>query len=362
MNQTLPSAAVSEKPGTDLPSFHEMYAALCASDSRYEGVFIVGVRTTGIFCRPSCTARKPKPENVQFYRNVGAALAAGFRPCKRCRPLQNVLHTPVWIDQLLKDMDADPSIRWTDQRLEQRGLQPATLRRWFKRHYGMTFQCYQRARRLSHAASRIQEGQQVTQAAIDAGYDSLSGFREAFQKWYGEVPRSAGADSGPMILNRLVTPLGPMVVVAIDDSIGLLEFADRRDLESQFRQLVRHTGRQVVSGSHPLFPQLEGQLAEYFDRRRTQFDLPLKVPGTAFQQRVWNSLRQIPYGSVRSYRQIAESIGRSGAHRAVGTANGRNRLAILIPCHRVVRADGNPGGYAGEIWRKQRLLDLESRR
>lgn len=355
------SPASSRLSASKLPSFDEMYSALCARDSHYEGVFVVGVKSTGIFCRPTCPARKPKPANVIFYPHAGDAIEAGFRACKRCRPLQTAEQTPPWVEELIIDIERDPSFRWTDERLKQRGIHPARLRRWFNRHYGTTFQNYQRKRRLSLAAEQIQGGHSVTHAAFDNGYESLSGFREAFQKWFGEVPCSVKASDMPLTLNRISTPLGPMVVGAVDDSICLLEFADRIDLELQFKKLVALTQRKFVTGPHELFDTLGRQLNEYFSGDRTGFNIPVFHPGSPFQQAVWQALLSIPFGQTRSYQQIANQVQRPGGQRAVGRANGSNRIAILIPCHRVVRSDGNPGGYAGELWRKQRLLDLERR-
>lgn len=343
-----------------LPSFDEMYAALCAKDSRYEGVFVVGVRSTGIFCRPTCAARKPKPQNVVFYPAPGDALAAGFRACKRCKPMQNAEETPRWVQQLIDDIEEEPALRWTDQRLRDCGIHPVRVRRWFNEHYGMTFQNYQRIRRLSLAAKQIKRGDQVTQAAMDIGYESLSGFRDAFQKWCGEVPGSATVSTNLLTMNRVTTPLGPMVAGVTDDKLCFLEFADRKDLESQFKKLVTHLSCQVETGPHDLFTHLGQQLSEYFEGSRTGFDIPIEFPGSPFQVLVWEQLLEIPYGQIRSYQHIADKAGRAGGQRAVGRANGSNRIAIVIPCHRVVRSDGKPGGYAGELWRKQRLLDLES--
>ncbi|MGI9517519.1 MAG: bifunctional transcriptional activator/DNA repair enzyme AdaA [Pirellulaceae bacterium] len=349
-----------EKSPNTLPSFHEMYAAVCASDSQYEGVFIAAVRTTGVFCRPTCPARKPKAENVRFFTDVGAALAAGFRPCKRCRPLEARGETPAWIRDLLARIEHDPAASWTDARLRDHGVQPATLRRWFNQHHGMTFQQYLRSRRMQQASEKIKNGNQVTDAALDVGYQSLSGFRDAFQRWCGEIPVDLRDSSSPLIFNRIVTPLGPMIAVAADAGICLLEFVDRSAFESQVKSMIRHVRRSLVVGEHPLIQQLASELDEYFIGERQTFEVPLIYPGTEFQVAVWNQLREIPYGETCSYDDLARAIGKPGAQRAVGRANGDNRLAIVIPCHRVIRGDGKPGGYGGLVWRKHRLLELES--
>lgn len=346
-------------PEPTLPSFDEMYTALCGRDSQYEGVFFVGVRTTGIFCRPTCCARKPKRENVQFFRNAANALSAGFRPCKRCHPLEVFGDAPEWIKQLLVEIEADRSRRWTDIELRKQGFQPEKLRRWFKAHHGMTFQAYVRSRRLSDALGQIQIGESVTGAAIENGYQSLSGFRDAFQKWCGELPKNVKSTDHPLVVNRILSPLGPLVVAADDSGLWLLEFADRRMLETQFKRLVRHTSRTIVTGDHDWIHQVSGELDQYFSGERQVFDVPIQYPGTDFQKQVWNYLLTIPYGKTTSYDQLASRIGRKGAQRAVGRANGDNRLAIIVPCHRVIRSDGTLSGYGGGLWRKQRLLDVE---
>ena len=352
MNQT-------QLNSTALPAFEEMYQALCRRDSEYEGIFFVGVRTTGVFCRPTCSARKPNPENVQFYQHVSEALSAGFRPCKRCRPLEVFGLAPVWVLDLLDEVEQDPTRRWKDSDLRNRGIQPEKLRRWFNANHGMTFQAYLRSRRLAMALGQIQVGKSVTDAVLDNGYQSASGFRDAFKKWCGELPKTIKHDSPPLIVNRILTPLGPMVAAVDDDGLWLLEFADRRMLETQFKRIVNLTQRSLATGEHDLINDVASQLDEYFDGQRQEFDLALHYPGTEFQTRVWNQLLKIPYSKTESYDQLARDIGQPGAQRAVGRANGDNRLAIVIPCHRVIRSDGTLSGYGGGVHRKQRLLDLE---
>ena len=212
---------------------------------------------------------------------------------------------------------------------------------------------------MQQACNQIQNGDQVTHAALDVGYQSLSGFRDAFQKWCGEVPVDLREGTAPLVFNRILTPLGPMIAVADDEGIYLLEFFDRTALESQVKSLIRHQRRSLVSGDHPLIEQLAGELEEYFAAQRQSFEVPVVYPGTDFQVAVWNQLREIPYGTTCSYDDLARAMGKPGAQRAVGRANGDNRLAIVIPCHRVIRQDGKTGGYGGLVWRKHRLLELE---
>ena len=340
-----------------------MYRALCDRDSQFEGVFFVGVRTTGIFCRPTCPARKPKPENVDYYRTASDALSAGFRACKKCRPLEVFGAAPEWLDSLLQKVEEDPTKRWKDADLRKLKVEPSRVRRWFNEHHGMTFHAYLRARRLAAAMGQIQVGRSITRAGMAAGFNSASGFRESFKKWFGMplagTKRSSGKLAESVLVNRILTPLGPMVVAADEKELVLLEFADRRMLETQIKTVRRLFKASFAPGENEIIKQTETQLAEYFSGERNSFDLPYAIRGTEFQVTVWNQLLKIPSGETLSYDQLARKINRAGAQRAVGRANGDNRLAIIIPCHRVIRSDGTLSGYGGGLWRKQWLLDHE---
>lgn len=335
-----------------------MYQALARRDTAYEGVFVVAVRTTGVFCRPTCPARKPKPDNVEFFATTRDALTAGFRPCKRCRPLERGGEPPAWLCGLLADVDQDPARRWTDADLRACAVDPARVRRWFQRHHGMTFHAYQRARRLGAALGRLRNGDDLTRAAFDSGYESLSGFREAFARLFGGPP-GGGRNTPTAAVTRIITPLGPMVAAATDDGVCLLEFADRRMLETQLRRVQRTLRCAIAPGEHRHLDRLERELEEYFAGRRNTYTVPLELTGTPFQEAVWAELLRIPYGRTSTYEAIARAIRRPTARRAVGRANGDNRVAIVVPCHRVLRADGTLCGYGGGLWRKRRLLDHE---
>lgn len=343
-----------------LPEHQVMYAALVNKDSGFEGIFIAGVKTTGIFCRPTCTARKPKPENVEFFPTVSDALFHGYRPCKICCPLEKKGETPTWLVPLLKEIADNPAMRMRDYDLRARGIDPARVRRWFKKHHGMTFQAYLRGLRLGEAFGRIKHGEKVTDTAFDSGYNSLSGFADSFKKTTGFVP-SASAQGRPIMITRILTPLGPLVAGALDEGLCLLEFADRRMLETQLKRLHKRFGAAFIPGTSPHFDKLNTQLREYFSGERRAFDLPLILAGTAFQEKVWAGLQTIPYGTTRSYKGQAEFLGQPEAVRAVARANGDNRIAIIIPCHRVIGSDGKLVGYGGGLWRKQYLLNLERR-
>lgn len=347
---------------TKRPTEAEMYRALCERNPEFEGLFFVGVKTTGIFCRPTCPARKPKRENVDFFPSVAESMRAGFRPCKRCRPLEVPGAAPGWLQDLLDRVEAEPNQRWTDSHLRSEKIEPSRVRRWFKRNHGMTFQAYLRKRRLAMAMGQINTGESATtQAALNSGYESISGFRQAFKNWFGTPPSKSKSSHGPVKLHRILTPLGPMVVAATDSRICLLEFHDRVILETQLRRVQTAYQTVFVPGKNRLIDQVEAELAEYFCGKRIAFTVPCEAIGTEFQMAIWSQLETIPYGQTVSYDQIATGIGKRGAQRAVGRANGDNRIAILIPCHRVIRSDGTLNGYGGGVWRKRWLLDHESR-
>jgi AraC family transcriptional regulator, regulatory protein of adaptative response / methylated-DNA-[protein]-cysteine methyltransferase len=342
-----------------LPSDDEMYQALLARDASYDGIFFIGVRSTGIFCRPVCPARKPMRRNVDFFPDAREALAHGFRPCKRCHPLQPQGETPVAIQGLLDEIEADPSLRLRDGDLRARGVEPAMARRWFKRHHGMTFHAYQRALRMANALGALAGGSAVTHAAFDSGFDSISGFQEALRRITGRSP-SASRDAVVVQLSRVLTPLGPMLMGTTDGGVALLEFTDRRMLGTQLERLARKLKCVFVPGASPIGRQMEAELAAYFAGTLRSFSVPLQPVGTEFQRSAWQVLKAIPYGETRSYLAQAREMGRPSAVRAVARANGDNPIAIVVPCHRVIGADGKLTGYGGGLWRKRWLLHHET--
>ena len=340
-----------------LPPASEMTAAYQRRDASYDGVFYLGVQTTGIFCRPSCPARKPLARNVVFFRSVREAMFAGFRPCRRCRPLEVPGAHPEWVSALLGRLEREPERRLRDEDLRAAGIEPERARRYFQHRYGMTFHAFARGYRLRRAFEQLRRGANLDEVAMSHGFESHSGFRDAFDRLVGQSPgRSRSTDL--VTVTWLESPVGPLVAGATDRGVCLLEFSDRRMLEAQLAS-VRQLLGPVLPGTHLLLEQLRSELGEYFAGTRSEFTVPLVYPGTPFQVKVWNALRLIPYGETYSYEKLAWSVGAPGAQRAVGHANGLNRLAILIPCHRVVNKDGKLGGYGGGLWRKQLLLELE---
>jgi len=342
----------------ELPPFPVMDAAFRGRDGSFDGLFFAAVTTTGIFCRPSCPARKPLPGNVVFYATAAEALVAGYRPCERCRPLSSA-SDPQWVGELIARVEAEPKRRIRDADLRADGLDPASARRRFLARFGLSFQAYQRARRLASAFEAIKAGGSLDDAVFDHGFESHSGFREAFARVFGEPPGRAAAGGNYIRLSCIESSLGPLVAGAVDEGICLLEFTDRRMLETQALALRSRLALPAVPASHPNLERLKAELDEYFSGRRRDFDLPLYEPGTPFQERVWSALRTIPCGETRSYSELARAVGDPAAVRAVAQANGRNRIAILVPCHRVIAADGGLGGYGGGVWRKRRLLEIE---
>jgi AraC family transcriptional regulator of adaptative response/methylated-DNA-[protein]-cysteine methyltransferase len=340
-----------------MPPIAEMERARLQRDAAYNGLFFVAVRTTGIFCRPTCPARTPLPKNVEYFPTARAALVAGYRPCKRCRPL-DADDQPSWAAELLAEVERDPAARITEGDLRARGIDPATVRRFFLRRFGMTFQAYARARRLSGAMNLIREGAAIDEAAFESGYESNSGFRDAFARTFGDTA-GRSRNGHCVLLSWLPSPLGPLVAGATNKGVCLLEFTDRRMLETQFAKLRKLFEGAVVPGNNKYLELLKTELAGYFAGSLQQFSVPLTYPGSPFQERVWKQLLAIPYGETRSYEELAIAIGQPKAVRAVGRTNGLNRIAIVIPCHRVVNKNGELGGYGGGLRRKQFLLDLE---
>jgi AraC family transcriptional regulator of adaptative response/methylated-DNA-[protein]-cysteine methyltransferase len=335
-----------------------MYKALVAKDVSYEGIFIVAVKTTGIFCRPTCTARKPKKENVEFFKTSTEAITRGYRPCKVCFPLEKLGETPNYIKKIINEINSNPMKRFKDYDLRSKGIEPAKLRRWFKKNHGITFQSYQRMLRINTAFKKIQNGESVASVAHEAGFESLSGFNDSFKSVIGVSP-SNSKNKSVINFTRIETPIGSMIACAVEQGICLLEYSDRRMLETEFKALTKLINAPIIQGESKHFKILRQQLNEYFEGKRKEFDLPLYTPGTEFQQQVWKELQTIPYGLTRSYQQQANAVKKPKAVRAVASANGINRIAIIVPCHRVIGSNGHLTGYGGGVWRKKWLLEHE---
>ncbi len=346
---------------TNLLTFKQKYKIIGSKTSKYEGLFITCVKTTGIFCRPSCRARKPNVENVDFVENVNQALQHGYRPCKLCKPMTKLEETPEYIQQLINDLNNNPYLRIKDADLKIRQLEPNHIRRWFKKHHNMTFQSYQRMLRINAAYVSITKGESITNSAFDNGFESLSGFNNSYKSIFGD---SASQPNSKSIINivRLTTPIGPMFACATDLGVCLLDFSDRKILEKEFIELTSRLDAVILPGNNRHLKKLKHQLEEYFTGKRKSFSVPLHHPSTDFREAVWKELQSIPYGQTRSYKQQAIALGNPKAVRAVAGANSQNRINILIPCHRVIGSDGKLTGYGGGLPRKKWLLDFEKNR
>ena len=269
-----------------LPSFDTMYRALVNRDASFQGIFVVGVRTTGIFCRPTCSAKKPARENVEFFAGASEALHGGYRPCLRCQPMDPEQRPPKLIERLRAEVERAPGGRLTDKELAALSIDPSTARRQFKRHYGMTFQAYHRARRLGLALRKVRHGGRVDETQNGSGFESASGFREAFTRIFGAAPTEA-KDKPCLLAERIETPLGTMIAVADDAGLRLLEFVDRRATERELQLLRQRLRTSIVPGEHLHLDAVRTQLAEYFAGKRMEFDVPLAPVGSDFQQRTW---------------------------------------------------------------------------
>lgn len=339
----------------------EFYQALLDKNTHYEGVFFVGIKTTGIFCRPTCPARKPKFENCEFYRMAQEALLASFRPCMRCRPLSHPNHVSDLVHTLIDAVEADPSRRWKDRDFEELSVDASTARRQFKKRFRMTFVEYARARRMGLAMKQIRGGDVVIDAQLNTGYESSSGFRDAFSKIMGAAPTKFNQHFKILKAAWLDTKLGPMIAITDEIGLYLLEFVDRRGLEREIERLRLKTKTAIIPGLTDPIRSITLELKSYFEGTLTEFKTPLNLLGSPFQRLVWENLMHIPYGSTRTYATQAEAIGKAKAYRAVANANGANQIAIVIPCHRIINSNGDFGGYGGGIARKQWLLEHEKK-
>ncbi len=336
----------------------EYYQALLDKQIEYEGIFFVGVKTTGVFCRPTCPARKPKFENCEFFETAQQALLASFRPCKRCRPLSHPNHVSELVRLLVEAVEENPEKRWKDRDFQQLAVDASTARRQFKKRFGMTFVEYARARRMGIAMKQIRAGELVIEAQLSTGYESSSGFRDAFSRIMGAAPSRIG-DNQVLKTAWLDTPLGPMLAIGDEQTLYLLEFVERRGLEREVERLRQKMKSAVIPGRTKPIDLIEEELKRYFDGKLLEFKTPISEIGSPFQKRVWEELKKIPSGETRSYSEIAIAVGKPSAFRAVAQANGANQLALIIPCHRVINSNGEIGGYGGGITRKKWLLDHE---
>ncbi|MEL6680182.1 MAG: methylated-DNA--[protein]-cysteine S-methyltransferase, partial [Pseudomonadota bacterium] len=302
--------------------------------------------------------RKPKPENCQFFDTVGACIEAGYRPCKRCHPLAPLAEADPAIRVLTEALEARRGHRWREADVVAMGFDPSAVRRSFRRQFGMTFLEMARQTRLREGFEVLSDGGRVIEAQVDAGFESASAFRRAFARLLGQPP-GAFTDDPLLFADWIETPLGAMLAVSSTDRLHLLEFMDRKALPAEMKRLWAHAKGRVGFGATAPTEQVRGELGAFFAGRSACFETPLALHGTPFTRAVWELLRTIPAGETRTYGALARQMGRPSATRAVARANGANQIALVIPCHRVLGADGALTGYGGGLWRKQKLIEIE---
>jgi AraC family transcriptional regulator of adaptative response/methylated-DNA-[protein]-cysteine methyltransferase len=337
--------------------------AVTGRDRAMDGVFFYAVRTTGVYCRPSCPSRRPKPENVVFFRNRNGAERAGFRPCKRCKPERDIQidANAQIVEKVCRYIDTHPDQPATLEALSSAiGLSPFHLHRTFKALTGITPRAYADSRRLESLKAGLREGHSVTRSLYDAGYGSSSRLYERASAQLGMTPsRYRKQGSGVTIRYSIAeTPVGRLLLAGTPRGICSIQFGDSdTTLEGALRK--EYPQAEIVRNDK----QLTGWVRAVRNRIRGEntASLPLDIRATAFQRLVWEQLREIPSGVTRSYSEIAKRIGKPRAARAVARACATNPVAVAIPCHRVVREDGALGGYRWGIQRKRKLLALEKK-
>lgn len=335
----------------------DMYDIFARKDAAYDPLFFMGVKTTGIFCRPGCPARLPKRENCTFHEGAQQALEAGYRACKRCHPMQLPGEASALIKKLINLVEQDPERRWSEGDLKAEGVDPSTARRQFKSRFDMTFTAYARSRRLAQSEAALRGGEKVIEAQLSAGYESASGFRTAFAKTFGSAPKNA--KGAALFIDWIDTPLGPMIAICDEHNLYMLEFAVRKHLHRQMERLSRKHKRAILPGRTLITDKIISELRAYFAGTLTRFETPLHMTGTEFQKSVWRALCEIPFGQTWSYSDLAVFVGNEKAVRAVASSNANNGLALIVPCHRVIAKGGGLGGYAGGLDKKTWLIDHE---
>lgn len=340
----------------------DRWDAVVARDPRADGAFFYAVATTGVFCRPSCASRLPRRENVAFFGSAGEAAAAGFRPCKRCRP-EGLPRDMAIVERACAALDADPQTRLTLAQLSEAvHVSPFHLQRLFKRVIGVSPREYQAARRGAALRDALQRGDGVTRAALDAGFNSPSRLYGSVAGELGMAP-SAYRKRGEglrVYYASAPTALGHVLVAATEKGICRIAFGDDAGALGEALQHA-FAKAELIEDRTRIAPFIE-QVDAYLRGARETFDLPLDVSATAFRQRVWDALRRIPYGETRSYTEVAEALGVPGSVRAVASACASNEVALAIPCHRVLQKGGALAGYRWGLARKAALLDAEARR
>ncbi|MBB2927080.1 AraC family transcriptional regulator of adaptative response/methylated-DNA-[protein]-cysteine methyltransferase [Paraburkholderia silvatlantica] len=361
MKPVMKPAKPSQTPDSEWANDADRWQAVTSRDARADGAFFYAVRTTGVFCRPSCASRLPRRENIEFFANGDDARAAGYRECKRCRPggLPRELEI---VRRARATLDADPQERLTLAQLgEAVHLSPFHLQRLFKRALGVSPRQYQAARRGAVLRDALGEGADVTRASADAGFGSSSRLYHSVPGELGMTPSAYRRKGAGLTIyyGATPTPIGFVLIAATKKGICRIAFGD--DAATLTAALTADFANAQCFEDKAAVAPFAAQIDAYLHGRRERFDLPLDIAATAFQQRVWDALQRIPYGETRSYSQIAETLGAPRVVRAVASACASNPVALAIPCHRVVQKGGSLAGYRWGLERKAALLDGEAR-
>jgi AraC family transcriptional regulator, regulatory protein of adaptative response / methylated-DNA-[protein]-cysteine methyltransferase len=362
-----PVATSSESRGEHLNDAAR-WNAVAAHDKNADGLFVYGVKSTGVYCRPSCPSRRPRRDRVTFYETTEAARRAGFRACLRCRPDQTAMAADPWVDKIrracvyLSNVDGHPSLANLAARL---GGSPYHLQRNFKRLVGVSPREFAEACRLGKVKRGLRQSGDVTGAMIDAGYGSSSRFYERAAPKLGMAPSVYKRGGVGMQINYTIVDspndaLGRLLVAATPR--GVCAVAMGSDDGELTRSLAREYPAAAISADAGTLGASTRAIVAHLAGREPRLDLPLDVQATAFQWQVWQALAAIPYGETRTYGEVAAAIGRPGAVRAVARACATNPVAVAIPCHRVLPAAGGTGGYRWGAERKKALLAREERR
>jgi AraC family transcriptional regulator of adaptative response/methylated-DNA-[protein]-cysteine methyltransferase len=338
----------------------DAWAAVLGRDGRYDGRFVYAVRTTGIFCRPTCPSRRPDRKHVTFFESPASARAAGFRACLRCAPESSAPPSAMGVERVRAHIEAHLDERLTlDALASVAGLSPTHLQRVFKSALGLSPREYVRARRAERFKAGVRDGRSVTDALYEAGYGSGSRLYEDAGRRLGMTPGAYRRGGAGQVVRYTIaaSPLGRLLVAQTERGVCAVQIGESdRALETALRD--DYPKARIELDDHALRPSLAAILA-HLGGEIPRLDLPLDVAASAFQWRVWRALQEIPRGETRSYAEVANALGRPGAARAVARACASNRVALLVPCHRVVRADGSVGGYRWGAARKKSLLETE---
>jgi AraC family transcriptional regulator, regulatory protein of adaptative response / methylated-DNA-[protein]-cysteine methyltransferase len=358
------SATLATLPRSSTPTLDDArWAAVVARDAAFDGQFYHSVETTGIYCRPSCPARRPKRAHVRFHDTAADAEQAGFRACKRCKPDQPSLvqHHAAKVAEACRLIETAEDAPKLEELAAAAGLSPYHFHRVFKAVLGLTPKAYATAHRNKRVREELGKSATVTQAIYEAGFNSNGRFYATSSDVLGMTPRAfrSGGTNAEIKFAIGESSLGLVLIAASDKGVCAIFFGD--DPDSLARDLKKQFPRARLVGGDPAFEELASKVMGFVEDPRAGFDLPLDIRGTAFQHRVWDALRRIPVGTTASYSEIAKAIGAPKSVRAVARACGSNPVSVAIPCHRVIGSDGSLTGYRGGIERKRALLAKEAK-